>query len=219
MHGLTAFKHAREASQPIHSARAPHSRRPARSWRAGRGNLRPSTPPAAAAARGAAAATPACCSSRLRTAARQRLQHHWPVTRARGEQWAHLSKVGGKVVGGTKPRGLGRGVRAGWLQQRLAAAAANRRPIRQLQKKIMAVLEVCAAQGTGWLRRKMNLVRGKRVPGAPWRRRKCEGSAARLAGVALGSEFVTRGEFSRGSMTLLEKDRIAFCTFLLDSGI
>ena len=83
----------------------------------------------------------------------------------------------------------------------------------------MAVLEVCAAQGTGWLRRKMNLVRGKRVPGAPWRRRKCEGSAARLVGVALRSEFVTRGEFSRGSMTLLEKDRIAFCTFLLDSGI
>ena len=29
----------------------------------------------------------------------------YPVTRARGEQWAHLSKVGGKVVGGTKPRG------------------------------------------------------------------------------------------------------------------
>ncbi len=182
---------------------------------AGRGNLRNSTPPAAAAARGAAAATPACCSSRLRTAARQRLQHHWPVTRARGEQWAHLSKVGGKVVGGTKPRGLGRGVRAGWLQQRLAAAAANRRPIRQLQKKIMAVLEVCAAQGTGWVRPELNLVRGKRVPGAPWRRRKCEGSAARLAGVELGSEFVTRGEFSRGSMTVLEKDRIAFCTFLL----
>ena len=128
---------------------------------------------------------------------------------------ARLSKVGDKAAGDMKPRGLGRGARVGrlqrgWLPQRNKSAAE-----RQLQKKIMAVLEVCAAQGTGWLRRKMNLVRGKRVPGAPWRRRKCEGSAARLAGVALGSEFVTRGEFSRGSMTLLEMGRIAFCTFLL----
>ena len=52
-------------THPIHSARAPHSHRPARSWRAGRGIWRPSTPTAAATARSAAPTTPVCCSSRL----------------------------------------------------------------------------------------------------------------------------------------------------------
>ena len=102
---------------------------------------------------------------------------------------ARLSKVGDKAAGDTKPRGLGRGARVGrlqrgWLPQRNKSAAE-----RQLQKKIMAVLEVCAAQGTGWVRPELNLVRGKRVPGAPWRRRKCEGSAARLVGCCAGERI------------------------------
>ena len=86
---------------------------------------------------------------------------------------AVLSKVVDKAVGDKKPRSSGRGARIARLQWRQVAAAQQIGRRWQLQKKIVAVLEACAAQGTGWLRQFLNFAGGERVPVAPWRRCKC----------------------------------------------
>jgi hypothetical protein len=69
----------------------------------------------------------------------------------------------GKRIENTEPRASGQGARARSLQQQPEQIIRERRPQRQLQKKILGALEVCAAQGTGTLSAYLNLVLGKVV--------------------------------------------------------
>ena len=117
-----------------------------------------------------------CRSSARRSRAAQLLQQTTPSaasggdtnflglwSKARVEGWRSSAESEEKRIKNTEPHASGRGARASSMQQQPEQNVGRRRPQRQLHKKILSALEVCAAQGMGTLSAYLNLVLGKVV--------------------------------------------------------